>query len=104
MFRYSLLSVVLPVYVLAQAPVVERLPAPTPVAPAAPAPAPSSSVAVPIYSSPGAHHRAGYPQQVHKWAIPSDTGSYVGYQVGGGACSDRHSGPPYPHEGTWGWD
>jgi hypothetical protein len=48
------------------------------------------------------HRRAGYPLEVHALAVPSDTGHYVGYYVGGGApifgqkrCAD---------EGTWGWD
>ncbi|HEX5272339.1 MAG TPA: hypothetical protein VFW33_17700 [Gemmataceae bacterium] len=36
------------------------------------------------------------------WARPSDTGRYVGYQVGGG-CPWRGDGPG-PDEGTWGWD
>jgi len=40
----------------------------------------------------------------HRWAIPSDTGSYVGYPVGGGAWLRKHAEPPYPQEGTWGWD
>jgi hypothetical protein len=47
-------------------------------------------------------HRAGNPRAVACWAVPSDTGSYIGYYVGGGAacrgdarCAD---------EGTWGWD
>ncbi len=36
------------------------------------------------------------------WAVPSDTGRYVGYPVGGG-CLLRGS-PPGPEQGTWGWD
>jgi hypothetical protein len=36
------------------------------------------------------------------WAVPSDTGHYVGYYVGGGCV--RHGRPPAPDEGTWGWD
>ena len=50
------------------------------------------------------HRRAGYPQEVHRHAVPSDTGRYVGYWVGGGAVSRRHGDGPAPHEGTWGWD
>src|SRR5262245_46329512 len=29
-------------------------------------------------------HRAGYPQKVACWAVPSETCAYVGYPVGGG--------------------
>lgn len=46
--------------------------------------------------------RAGYPSEVSPWAHPSDTGRYVGYQVGGGKA--RHGDGPGPDEGTWGWD
>lgn len=87
-----------------QPPGIERLPAPTPVSPPAAATPPPSTTMTPIYSSPDAHERVGWPQQVRKWAIPSDTGSYVGYQVGGGGFFHRCSDPPYPNEGTWGWD
>jgi hypothetical protein len=39
---------------------------------------------------------------VRKHAAPSDTGSYIGYYVGGGVpvCGE----PRHPDEGTWGWD
>jgi hypothetical protein len=48
------------------------------------------------------HRRAGYPLEVRAHAVPSDTGHYVGYYVGGGApcrgdARDRD-------DGTWGWD
>lgn len=36
------------------------------------------------------------------WAVPSDTGRYIGYCVGGG--SPFHGEPPAPYEGVWGWD
>jgi hypothetical protein len=36
------------------------------------------------------------------WAVPSDTGHYVGYYVGGGCV--WHGTGPAPDEGTWGWD
>jgi hypothetical protein len=36
------------------------------------------------------------------WAVPSDTGRYVGYSVGGG-CLVRGA-EPGPDQGTWGWD
>lgn len=48
--------------------------------------------------------RAGHPQEIARWAKPSDTGRYVGYYVGGGAWNYRQSDPPLPDEGTWGWD
>jgi hypothetical protein len=47
--------------------------------------------------------RAGYPSEVSRCAKPSDTGHYVGYQVGGGAPEGCGDGPD-PEEGTWGWD
>jgi hypothetical protein len=47
--------------------------------------------------------RAGYPQEVSRLAHPSDTGSYVGYQVGGGSPFVKSYGPA-PDAGTWGWD
>lgn len=48
--------------------------------------------------------RSGYPSQVAPWAHPSDTGRYIGYEVGGGAVT-RHGDPPdWPADGTWGWD
>ncbi len=46
--------------------------------------------------------RAGCPQNIRCWAVPSETRAYDGYYVGGGvACggSRRHC-----DEGTWGWD
>jgi hypothetical protein len=46
--------------------------------------------------------RAGYPQKVACYAVPSDTGHYKGYLVGGGAVLLGH--PPFRDEGTWGWD
>jgi hypothetical protein len=46
--------------------------------------------------------RAGYPQQVSCLAVPTDTGHYVGYAVGGGVpCLGT---PPCTDDGTWGWD
>jgi hypothetical protein len=47
-------------------------------------------------------HRAGYPQRVACWAVPSDTGHYIGYSVGGGAPCRGDA--PCPDDGTWGWD
>jgi len=48
------------------------------------------------------HVRAGCPQIVSPHARPSDTPSYWGYYVGGGAAV--HGQPRCPEEGTWGWD
>ena len=49
-----------------------------------------------------AHCRAGWPECIRTRAIPSDTGRYCGYWVGGGAAcfGEEH----YLDEGTWGWD
>jgi hypothetical protein len=50
-------------------------------------------------------HRAGSPQKVACWAVPSDTGAYVGYPVGGGCPCQCCGHLPNPQcEGTWGWD
>jgi hypothetical protein len=46
--------------------------------------------------------RAGYPQDVACYAVPSETCHYIGYLVGGGApCRGEY---PCLSEGTWGWD
>ena len=37
-----------------------------------------------------------------RWAVPSDTGRYIGYRVGGGSAFQGD--PPGPGEGVWGWD
>lgn len=48
------------------------------------------------------HCRAGHPQSIKHLAVPSDTGHYIGYYVGGGGpCLGR---PPAEDEGVWGWD
>ena len=49
------------------------------------------------------HRRAGFPQETSRWAKPSDTGRYTGYQVGGGAPL-RKGDAPTAHRGAWGWD
>ena len=46
--------------------------------------------------------RAGNPEQVSDCAGPSDTGSYIGYAVGGGAACGGDG--PSVDDGTWGWD
>lgn len=51
-----------------------------------------------------AEQRAGNPHSVAWWAVPSDTGSYVGYLVGGGCPFPHRADPPLAIEGTWGWD
>jgi hypothetical protein len=48
--------------------------------------------------------RAGNPREVSHFAMPSDTGRYIGYWIGGG-CAVRHKADcPNIDEGTWGWD
>jgi hypothetical protein len=49
-----------------------------------------------------AHCRAGWPECIRSRAIPSDTGRYCGYYVGGGAV--LHKEGRYLDEGAWGWD
>jgi hypothetical protein len=49
-----------------------------------------------------AHCRAGWPECLRTRALPSDTGRYCGYSVGGGAV--MHGEGRYLDEGTWGWD
>jgi hypothetical protein len=44
------------------------------------------------------------PRKVAWWAIPSDTGAYVPYRVGGGCPRPLVADPPSPTDGTWGWD
>jgi hypothetical protein len=46
--------------------------------------------------------RTGHPYEVSCLAHPSDTGHYIGYEVGGGAAC--HADGPFVDEGTWGWD
>ncbi|MBI5759995.1 MAG: hypothetical protein HZA46_15870 [Planctomycetales bacterium] len=46
--------------------------------------------------------RAGHPQTVAKWARCTNSLSYSGYYVGGGAA--WHGEPRRCDEGTWGWD
>ena len=48
--------------------------------------------------------RAGYPQRVAFWAVPSRSHKYGGYIVGGTTPLDRHGDAPGVAEGTWGWD
>src|SRR5262249_20181162 len=50
------------------------------------------------------YSRAGYPNEVSNHAHPSDTGRYVGYEVGGGCANLRKAQGPTPYDGTWGWD
>jgi hypothetical protein len=49
-----------------------------------------------------AHCRAGWPECLRKRAIPSNSGRYCGYSVGGGAVCFGEG--RYLDEGTWGWD
>ena len=48
-------------------------------------------------------HRAGHPECVNRWAMPSDNCHYGGYYVGGGLPVLGES-RCVQHEGTWGWD
>jgi len=48
--------------------------------------------------------RAGFPQEISRFARPSTNAGHVGYYVGGGAAWWRRSEPPTPIEGTWGLD
>jgi len=54
-------------------------------------------------SRPHTFESAGHPEQISKYAHPTDTGRYVGYYVGGGNPKGGR-GPHWPSEGTWGWD
>lgn len=47
-------------------------------------------------------HDAGYPFDLSTHAVPSDTGHYDGYYVGGG--SPISGSGPCCREGTFGWD
>ena len=44
------------------------------------------------------------PEMPPRIALPSDTGQYRGYHVGGGAGNPRKAEPRRADEGTWGWD
>src|SRR5205085_6982693 len=55
-------------------------------------------------SAPEYHARAGWPLCIRPHALPSDTGAYVGYLVGGGCPYTHFADPPTIDEGTWGWD
>ena len=51
---------------------------------------------------PHTFERAGYPNEVSKFAYPSETCNYAGYYVGGGCTFS--GGAPGPMDGTYGWD
>ena len=58
-----------------------------------------------FYGNGGPPHtfdQTGHPDEISKFAFPSETPNYFGYYVGGGCAF--HGGPPGPTEGTWGWD
>jgi hypothetical protein len=48
--------------------------------------------------------RAGHPERVAKYAIPSDNKHYIGFYMGGSTPFARHGDPRFLDEGTWGWD
>lgn len=50
-----------------------------------------------------AFHRAGHPESLRRWAVPSDNRRYGSYYVGGG-LPVRGTGRFIPQQGTWGWD
>jgi hypothetical protein len=61
------------------------------------------------YGRGGGEHtfeRAGYPNEISRFAHPSNTHRYFGYYVGGSGRSGKHgNGRPLTEtEGTWGWD
>jgi hypothetical protein len=51
---------------------------------------------------PHTFEQAGHPDEISRFARPSETPNYIGYYVGGG-CTFR-GGPPGPADGTYGWD
>jgi hypothetical protein len=63
---------------------------------------PATGTEPPRTEQPPARSQPGGPPRVACWAVPSDTGSYVGYYVGGGSAC--RGGPRAVAEGTWGWD
>jgi hypothetical protein len=65
-------------------------------------PPPPAETKAPFHDPDHTFERAGCPQRVAWYAHPSDTSSYAGYSVGGGAacCGEAR----YPDEGTWGHD
>jgi hypothetical protein len=84
---------------------VEAMPQPVDAVPMhmVPEPAPPESPDPPPPHDPNhTLQRAGNPQIVAWYAQPSDTGSYIGYYVGGGAACRGE--PRNINEGTWGWD
>ena len=50
------------------------------------------------------HCLSDYLPRLSAWALPSDTGHYVGYHVGGGCGRPHKAEPRRADEGTWGWD
>src|SRR5215471_9396701 len=60
----------------------------------------------PLEDHPSGQHtfaRAGHALNVAWYARPSDTGAYIGYDVGGGGCGWKGQ-CRLLWEGTWGWD
>jgi hypothetical protein len=50
------------------------------------------------------HGHAQSRLRLFPWQLPSDTGHYRGYHVGGGSTHPHLSEPRRDDEGTWGWD
>ena len=53
-------------------------------------------------ATPHTDERAGYPYDISRLAMPSNTGHYSGGYVGGGTAVGGQG--RCPNEGTWGWD
>jgi hypothetical protein len=68
---------------------------------AAPGPSTATSAEPPRIEQPPARLRSG-PPPIACWAVPSNTPSYCGGYIGGGAVC--HGQPRMVAEGTWGWD
>jgi hypothetical protein len=64
----------------------------------------AETVSMPVCNPQSAIYNPQSARCVAWWAIPSDTGKYTMYRVGGGCPLPCVAQPPLPHEGTWGWD
>ena len=51
-----------------------------------------------------AHHQLESRPRLFSWLLPSDTGHYIGYHVGGGSNHPHKAEPRREDDGTWGWD
>lgn len=60
-------------------------------------------VATGVLADPPEHPSGGL-GPFHLWPVPSDTGHYFGYYVGGGNGRPHKAESRRDDEGTWGWD